>query len=44
MDNIFDNQEITRKLKELDELKSKVEKLLSLSELGEDVKQEIEKL
>jgi hypothetical protein len=44
MDNIFDNQEITRKLKELDELKSKVEKLLSLSELGEDVKQEIEKI
>lgn len=42
MENIFDNQEIAKKLKELDEIKSKVEKLLSLSELGEDVRSELE--
>ncbi len=34
MNNIFDNEEITRKLKELEDLKIKVEKLLSLSEIG----------
>ena len=44
MNNIFDNEEITRKLKELEDLKIKVEKLLSLSEIGEDVKLEIEQI
>ena len=44
MNNIFDNEEITRKLKELEDLKIKVEKLLSLSESGEDVKLEIEQI
>ena len=32
MDNIFDQQQIAKKLEELDALKAKVEKLLSLSE------------
>jgi hypothetical protein len=44
MDNIFDNQEITKRLKELEELKNKVERLISLSDLGEDVRLELEKV
>lgn len=39
MDN---NDAITNKLKELDELKAKVEQLLSLSEIGDTVRQELE--
>lgn len=41
---MFDNEEINKKLAELDVLKTKVEKLLSLSEVGEDVRNEIEKI
>lgn len=40
--NIFDNNEIIKKLEELDLLKSKVEKLLSLSEVGDDVRKELD--
>ena len=42
MDNIFDQQQIVKKLEELDALKDKVEKLLSLSEIGQDVRKELE--
>ena len=42
MDNIFDQQQIVKKLEELDALKAKVEHLLSLSEIGQDVRKELE--
>ena len=42
MDNIFDQQQIAKKLEELDNLKSKVEQLISLSGLGQDVRNEFE--
>ena len=42
MDTIFDQQQIAKKLEELDALKAKVEKLLSLSEIGQDVRKELE--
>ena len=42
MDNILDQQQIAKKLEELDALKVKVEKLLSLSEIGQDVRKELE--
>ena len=42
MNDIFDQQQIAKKLEELDALKAKVEKLLSLSELGQDVKKELD--
>ncbi len=42
MDNIFDQQQIAKKLEELDALKAKVEQLISLSELGQDVKKEFD--
>ncbi len=42
MDNIFDQQQIAKKLEELDALKAKVEQLISLSELGQDVRKELE--
>ena len=42
MDNIFDQQQIAKKLEELDALKAKVEQLISLSELGQDVKKELD--
>jgi len=42
MDNIFDQQQIAKKLEELDALKAKVEQLIFLSELGQDVKKEFD--
>ena len=44
MEPIFDNEQITRRLNELEDLKTKVEKLLSLSKIGEDVRIEIEEV
>ena len=38
----MDQQQIAKKLEELDALKAKVEKLLSLSEIGQDVRKELE--
>jgi hypothetical protein len=39
---IFDIDEITKKLSELEALKEKVEKLYSLSEIGDDVRKELD--
>ena len=42
MDPLLDQQQIAKRLEELDALKAKVEKLISLSELGQDVKKELD--
>jgi hypothetical protein len=39
---MMDQSEIERKLQELDQLKTKVEKLIGLSQLGQDVRNELE--
>ena len=42
MDPTFDQQQIVKKLEELDALKAKVEQLISLNNLGQDVKKELD--
>lgn len=42
MDEIFNQQQIAKKLEELDALKAKVEQLISLNNLGQDVKKELD--
>lgn len=39
----MDQSEIERKLQELDQLKTKVEKLIGLSQLGQDVRNELDR-